>query len=492
MKTNQYFSKIHIAIILAVFSIIIVQPSYGVQRKKTGGISKSLGQLRSQIDKILKADELSSGFAGIKVVSLEDGNIIYERNSTKLFHPASNAKLLTTATALAKLPGFHFRTKLYTDNRIKNETLSGNVYIKGSGDPLLVSADLDSLAGMIEKRGIKSITGNIVGDISYFDTVAWGAGWMWDDEPSSDEPFITPLSVDSNSIHFTIDPGAVEGTKVSYVVEPLTEEISVQCNARTTKDTVGFPLKPNRRKGTNDFTIEGAIAPGATEYKNEYSVWKPELLFLHLFRDDLRKRGIVWHGECIIDTIHQGTLVGEIDHSIDSALIRINKMSYNLGAENLLKALGAEAMGAPGTFQSGLRVVKDYLTQVGIDTTDIILVDGSGVSMYNLFSPADMIRLLRAEYKSRNNFERFYATLPIAGVDGTLKNRMKGTHAEGNVRAKTGSLTGTSALSGYVTTADQKLLAFSIMNNHFPGESKAIREVQNRILELLAEYRNGN
>ena len=474
---------------LATFCLLFLASGILTSQNKQSNASTGLKKLQSTIDEIVTTDELSSSLVGIKVVSLEDGKTLYDRNSNKLFHPASNTKLLTTAAALAKLPRYVFKTKLYSDSKINDSTLRGNLYIKGSGDPLLLSRDLDSLAAMIKNRGIRTIKGDLIGDISAFDTVAWGTGWMWDDEPSSDEPFITPLSVDSNVIHLTIAPGAGDGRPAVYTAEPVTDDIDISNNVQTRNDTIGFALHPSRLRGTNQFTLEGRIAPGAKTYHNELSVWKPELFFLHLFRDKLSKHGVRIKGNCRFDILTAKTLLGEIDHSIDSVIIRTNKQSYNLGAEVLLKTLGSEFKGAPGTSANGATVVKEYLSKLGIDTTNMIMMDGSGVSFYDLFTPGDMIRLLRAEYKSKTAFGTYYASLPIAGIDGTLKNRMKGTKAEGNVRAKTGSLTGESALSGYVTTADSKLLAFSIMCNHFPGEGRVLRDLQNRILELLAEYK---
>jgi D-alanyl-D-alanine carboxypeptidase/D-alanyl-D-alanine-endopeptidase (penicillin-binding protein 4) len=342
---------------------------------------------------------------------------------------------------------------------------------------------------MVKRQGIETITGNIIGDISYFDTVAWGHGWMWDDEPSSDEPFITPLCVDSNSIYITIQPGASPSSKASVSIEPFSSLFNITNASITQKDTAHNPIVVTRLRHTNTITVAGAIHPGSSAQEFTYSVWKPELLFLHLLKDKLQAHGVAVKGACLLDSDHGKTLIGEIDHPLDSVIVRVNKESYNLGAENLVKTIAAEASGAPGTWENGMDIIKDYLNRLGIDTSGVILMDGSGVSFYNLFSPSDMVRLLKAQYKSKANFPVFYSSLPIAGVDGTLKHRMKGTAAAGNVRAKTGTLTGASTLSGYVTTADMKLLAFSIMSNHFPGEGKVLRDVQNRILELLAEWK---
>jgi serine-type D-Ala-D-Ala carboxypeptidase/endopeptidase (penicillin-binding protein 4) len=480
--------KFRYAVLLCIVTAIFSAASFSANKKKPRVIFENLKQIQAKIDEILDAKELSSSLTGVKIAPVDDETIVYVRNSTKLFHPASNTKIITTAAALAKLPKYVYRTRLFSDNKIKDSVLSGDLYVKGGGDPQIVSADLDTLAAMVERNGIKTITGNLVGDISYFDTVAWGHGWMWDDEPSTDEPFITPLCVDSNSIHITIVPGT---SQAKCTIEPFTDLFTIANTSSTHKDTANNPLIVTRRRGSNIVTVGGRLHPGSSAQEFDYSTWKPELVFLHILRDKLEARGITLKGTCTLGTDHGKTLIGEIDHSLDSVIIRVNKESYNLGAENLVKTLAAEVSGTPGTCEKGMVIIKSYLDRLGIDTTNMILFDGSGVSFYNLFSPADMVRLLKAQYKSKNNFGTFYASLPVAGVDGTLKNRMKGTAAAGNVRAKTGTLTGASALSGYVTTADKKLLAFSIMSNHFPGEGKVLRDVQNRILELLAGWKTG-
>ncbi|MFI5252267.1 MAG: D-alanyl-D-alanine carboxypeptidase/D-alanyl-D-alanine-endopeptidase [Bacteroidota bacterium] len=483
--------KFRLFVIISLLLMVLAAGSNARERKLRRVVFENVKELQKKIDDILNAKELASSLTGIKIISVDDGKILYEKNSAKLLHPASNTKLITTAAALAKLPRYKFQTKLYCDGKAKNGVINGNLYLKGGSDPLLVSSDLDSLADIAQKHGIVSITGNLVGDISFFDTVAWGRGWMWDDEPSTDEPFITPLSLDSNCVSVSVAPSSADGMKAIIHLEPDIDIFTIANSCLTQHDTVNNPVRVTRRRGTDNILIQGAIFPGAPGQTFTFSAWQPELVTLQVFRKKLQARGITIKGECVLDTVHGKTLLGEIDHPIDSALVKVNKESYNLGAENLLKTLASEIYHAPGTWENGILVVKDYLFQIGVDTSNMILMDGSGVSFYNLFTPSDMVRLLRAQYRSKTNFGRFYATLPVAGIDGTLRNRMKGTRAEGNVHAKTGTLTGASALSGYVTTVDNKLLAFSIMSNHFPGEGKVLRDAQNKILELLADYKAG-
>lgn len=446
---------------------------------------------KTKIVNILNSPDLRSSFTGMEVMDLKTRTVIFERNSEKLFHPASNTKLLTTAAALATIPNYIYKTALGTDGSIHDSTLQGNLYIRGSGDPLFRVEHMDSLAGNLAKKGLTRITGDLIGDPSYFDSVAWGTGWMWDDEPSSDEPFITPLAVNGNSVHVTIEPGASPGLKPSYNIFPFTPALPVIDSGMTGFDTSNTPLLATRRHGENEIRIAGWIAPHTPPKEFDISVGKPEVFFLDLFRERLLAHGVIVAGKNRLGQYAGTALLGTVNHELDSAITLINKFSDNPGAEGLVKTMGAELCGHPGSWQNGMFVIKRYLFSVGIDTAAIILNDGSGVSFYNIITPADMVMLLADQYYNPARFKRFSASLPIAGVDGTLHNRMRGSPAAKNVHAKTGTITGVSALSGYVTSADGRLLAFSIMSNHFPGDVKILRDVQDHILEALAITRIG-
>jgi D-alanyl-D-alanine carboxypeptidase/D-alanyl-D-alanine-endopeptidase (penicillin-binding protein 4) len=223
-------------------------------------------------------------------------------------------------------------------------------------------------------------------------------------------------------------------------------------------------------------------------------VWKPELYAAHLFKETLERRGIRVDGSpqdgVTPDHARQrGMHIGRFD----SMLVNLNKISDNLSAENTLKIIGAVRRGVPGSARSGIYETKLFLSQFGIDTTRLLMVDGSGVSHYNLLTAEMLVQLLVGMAHRPEWFPLFYESLPIAGVDGTLANRMKGTPAERNLRAKTGSISGVSSLSGYVTTRDGEMLAFSILMQHFIGGNRAYREAQDTIGAILARFsRNQN
>ena len=468
---------------LAVVALCLFWLQWSYAQESSPDSRKSL---ETTINTILKDTLLKSSFVGIKIISVDNGSVLYERDSKKLFHPASNIKILTTAAAIHYLKSnFSFSTTIYTDGKITDSILLGNLYIQGRGDPLLTTADFDTLAIQIKHRGISAITGKIVGDISYFDTVSWGHGWMWDDEPQVDEAFISPLSVNRNAIMIHASGGIKEGDSISFWIDPQTLIATIINHGITTTDTSVQKLHALRPPQSNRIALEGCLQPNET-YDLGVSIFNPAQAFLHLFKERLESNGIRIETRPSIGSNHGRIIIAEIFHPIDSVLHRANKMSDNLAAENLLKTLAAECVGTPGTTSAGILLIKQYLTTAGIDTSILMIADGSGVSWYNEVTPDALVRLLRHQFLHRKTFTRFYESLAIAGYDGTIKNRMNGTRAALNVHAKTGSLNGVSCISGYITTADNRLLAFSILCNQFPYELRLLRNIQDKILESIA------
>jgi D-alanyl-D-alanine carboxypeptidase/D-alanyl-D-alanine-endopeptidase (penicillin-binding protein 4) len=346
---------------------------------------------------------------------------------------------------------------------------------------------------MISRAGIRAIEGDLAGDVSRFDSIAWGRGWMWDDEPSSDFAYVTPLSVSHNAVEIRVAPGAKTGHEPALSVAPATEGLVMFNTAVTTADTLVPPLTADRLHGTNTFRVAGRIAPGDTAERLEVSVWQPERWCLELLRERLAARGVSVRGACTIWTTPPPGFdtIASVSRSLDTVLAAVNKESDNLAAELLLKTIAAESGRRPGTSAAGIAIVKEYLAGVGVDTSAVQMADGSGVSFYNEVSPEALLGLLQAEYSQPATFARFRASLPVAGVDGTLRGRMKGTRAQGNAAAKTGTLTGVSTISGYLTSADGRPVAFCILASHFPGPAGAVRALQNEIIALLAQTEIG-
>ena len=483
---KYYVSK---PIVYAVFFILLMTSLYQVvytQKKEKPKPQKRYSELTTKIDSLLSDPALSSCFLGLRIISLDNGTVLYSKNSNKLFHPASNMKLVTTAAAINALrPEFTFRTVLSSTAKIDNGVVRGDIFIETMADPMFKTEHIDSLVVQLVKKGVKSIKGNIIADTSLFDGLYWGAGWMWDDEPEAYEAFISPLTVNANSILFKFKGGKKQGDAVTFEMVPKVNFYNVVNEAITSSDTSIPKAKVTRPIRTNSFTITGRVAPADTNQSYEVSVWQPEWYYLNLFKSRLETNGITFNGKCKIERFKKGIPLAECSHPLDSVLTLINKPSDNLAAEIMLKTIGREKYGKPGSAEKGLKVVANYLLNCGVDTSQVELADGSGLSFYNELSPDAFVKILKHQYKQKS-FSRFYESLPIAGVDGTLKNRMKGTKAERNVHAKTGTISGASTLSGYVTSADSVMIAFSFLSNHFTGEIRHLRIKQDRILELLA------
>ncbi len=445
--------------------------------------------LRSYLDRLTGDPAYRSSIIGCSIVPADGGKVLYDRNGGKLFHPASTLKLFTGAAVCSLLPSsFRFTTTMSADRAIRDSILPGNLYVSGSGDPLFGWNTLDSMASMVAARGIRKIDGDLVGNISEFDTIPWGHGWMWDDEPDPDEAFISPLTIEHNAITVIVHPDGTPGNPARIELVPPTSYCAIQNTARTSLDTLGNPVTVRRENRSNVIQIGGTIHPSSEPQEFRISIWRPDSYFLHLLKERLGSKNIAVGGTLRSDTTEGRILLAEVSTPLDSVLWRMNKFSDNLAAENLLRAIAHKTTNQPGSADAGLTLVKQCAARYGIDTAGIRLADGSGVSWYNEVSPAAMTALLTGIHRDKELFRRLYETLPVAGIDGTLIHRMKGTAAAGNARGKTGSLTGNSSLAGYVRMSDGKLLAYCIMINHYPGELKEIRNLQDKIVEYLASH----
>jgi D-alanyl-D-alanine carboxypeptidase/D-alanyl-D-alanine-endopeptidase (penicillin-binding protein 4) len=302
--------------------------------------------------------------------------------------------------------------------------------------------------------------------------------------------FISPFILNNNTVTVKATPGTFHGDSVLVTVEPATAAVELENAGVTVTDSVRTPLVISRRwrERSNVITVEGEIHAGGKTDVEQISVWQPERYAALVFAERLREHGVDARGVRVDTAGPAGVEIARYVHLLDTAATFMNKVSDNLSAESLLKTLGAERRGRPGSAEQGITVVHELLTSIPYDTNAVSIADGSGLSRYNLTSPDAIVSLLRRIHADPTLFSAFYRTLPIAGVDGTLEERMRGTAAEGNLRAKTGSLNGVSALSGYVRTKDQELLAFSIMMQSFPGGSRPYRTVQDRIGAFLSEF----
>jgi D-alanyl-D-alanine carboxypeptidase/D-alanyl-D-alanine-endopeptidase (penicillin-binding protein 4) len=494
------------ALILLISQFIACAPARQLRTASAG----NLAELRARLDQILADSALARSRTGIKVVSLRSGDTLYERDSHLLFHPASNQKLLTSAAALAVLgPAFEFSTRVaYDSGAVKDSTIVGNMYLIGGGNPDLTTAELFELSQKLRQAGLRHVTGDLICDDFYFDDVRWGSGWMWDDDPSPDFSRFTALTVNDNAITVSVAPGDSLGALAKVTLEPSTDFVQVVNTSVTTLDEdstrkdssttmslqTELPLRIDRRWQHNENTIvvDGAISIGAPLETATVNLLYPEVYAGTLFREVLQSAGIILRGRVARGLAPpRPQILAEHRQPLLPTLINLNKVSDNLSAELILKTIGAEKFGRRGSAERGLRAMRLFLSSVGVDTLSLQLADGSGVSRYNLITPAAIVGLLTAMWQDFKLGNEFVATLPIAGVDGTLERRMQSTLAAGVIHAKTGSLSGVSTLSGYTATMDGEELAFSIMMQPFLGSASAVRRVQDKICAELCSFNRG-
>jgi len=406
-------------------------------------------------------------------------------------------KILTSLAGLLFLDSnYHFETKMFRTGVISGDTLYGDVYVAGGFDPDFTTDDLDKFVSELENSGVKYIAGNLYADLSAKDSLYWGKGWMWDDEPDSDAPYLSALNINDNSIEVFVS-GTIINSLSSVKLIPETDYVKVENLAVTVAPSKknDFNITRNWVEGENKIIIDGEVQSGKVinEDKNteKLSLPEPGKYFLTLFKEQLQSKRIIFKGLIDIQTLPENsTHLSSVYRSLDTVLVNMNKESGNLNAEMLLYALALNDSGAPASSENGIEAIKRMIELTGLEPDDYSLADGSGVSRYNLISTELIMNIFRYFYYSEPNiFKTFYNTLPIAGVDGTLEKRMRNTLAEGNVKAKTGTLSGVATLSGFVSDANGDLIAFSIFIQNYTAKNSIARKFIDRICELLAGFK---
>jgi D-alanyl-D-alanine carboxypeptidase/D-alanyl-D-alanine-endopeptidase (penicillin-binding protein 4) len=457
----------------------------------------SIQHLESNINNIINDKFFERTTIAIDVFDLTDSIALFQKNNRLLLRPASNMKLLTSATALINLGEYYtFRTDLYHTGVIEGTTLFGDLFVVGGFDPGFTTDDLDSLVRIVKSLGITYISGGVYADISKKDSMHWGKGWMWDDDPEPSAPYLSALNLNGNSIEIFIEGGKI-GSPAKVKLDPQTDFVEVVNNSITVADydSCNFLITRDWVNRKNTILINGKVnksnEPNSTEHKTKINLLNPERYFLTLFKEHLEQERIIVGKSFDVQKLSDNPVyLNTIYSSLDEILPVVNKDSDNLSAEMLIYAVAYEDSGAPATSVDGLAAVKRLIDSTGFNSNDYSLADGSGVSHYNLIT-AELIQasLKYMYFNQKNLFNLFYNSLSVASVDGTLKNRMKNTFAQNNVHAKTGTLNGVSNLSGYLTAKNGHLVSFSIMIQNFSGKSSEARYFQDKICELLSDYK---
>ena len=492
--------------------------------------------LQDRIARVLAAPDLARGFWGLEVTSLS-GQTLYSLNPDKLFTPASNTKLFTTAAALALIgPDYKFRTTVETIASLdRYGRLNGDLFLVGRGDPNLSGRELpydlrtqrndhpiqalETLADALVQKGVKYVDGDIVADDSYFAFERYGEGWSQDDLVWADGAPVSALTINDNVVFVNILPADRPGEKAFVTVTPFADYYRLDNRIITTPAGTGRKFFVNREPGSTVLTLWGNMPlddPGANE---ALAIEDPAEFAAALFRQLLEKRGIVVYGRqrtkhtelATLSTFSVTTIApsrGGSDSSMrplksDQPIVLasydskpmledirvVNKVSQNLHAEILLRLLGRER-GTAGTIEGGLEVLREFLTQAGISNEQYVFYDGSGLSRQNLVAPHAIVQLLR--YAASQPWgSAFKSTFPVSGIDGSLSDRLSSPRLQSRILGKTGSLGGVKTLSGYATTDSGETVVFSILSNNSNLPPKRITETIDELVQAIVEDAGG-
>ncbi|NWF89506.1 MAG: D-alanyl-D-alanine carboxypeptidase/D-alanyl-D-alanine-endopeptidase [Ignavibacteriaceae bacterium] len=454
----------------------------------------SAKQIQRKINNLFADKFFESSLAAIDIYDLTKKKTIYQKNNKLLLHPASNMKILTSAAGLKYLgKDYQFKTSLYYQGEIIDSVLVGHLFVVGGCDPDFTSKDLEVLTLKVKDAGIKKITGNIYGDVSMSDSLFWGNGWMWDDDPYTDEPYFTPLTINDNAITIIGEYDNLS-QKLIFNSIPETEYIQIIENIKIDSLTrkSSFRVQRDWINRTNKFFIDGVIAQNGNEKRNfseRFNIYKPEKYFLTLFKESLIRNDIDFTGNLEFKPLNESSKsIFTFTRTYDSVIVNLNKTSDNLSTEMTLRALAEKYFGKPASAENGLKMIDSLLIVCGLNPKDYRLADGSGVSHYNLISAELLLSVLKQFYYNEPElYTTLFKSFPIAGVDGTLENRMKNTLAKNIVHAKTGTLSGVASLSGYIENRKGGMIAFSVLVQNYVGSSKQARDFIDKVCEILAE-----
>lgn len=423
---------------------------------------------------------LSSQHTGIRVVSMKTGKPLIEKNIDSALMPASNMKIITSAAALSLLkPEFKFKTVLFTDGQQQGNVLKGNLYLKGYGDPVLNDERLYSLVQELNFLGLDSIEGDLILDDSFFDAERTGRGWKSTYGASAYSARISALALNLNTVDIRIRPTQV-GRPAAIDLKPANTFFKIQNNTQTSGARTRLKIVRQLINGQNVIEVSGNVhVQGRTEVET-INLDQPSLYVGNVTAGFLKREQIALKGKIRRGVTPNGSriLASTLSQPLRDIVSQLNKDSVNLIAENLLKFLGANFAGAPGTSAKGAQVIKDkfLVAQVGLPgETPIEIADGSGLSPLNRLTPRVLTEVLQYMFMQFDVSVDFLSSMAISGVDGTLKKRMNTPHLKRRVRAKTGFIQGASSLSGYVYTQDNEVLIFSFLMNHYKNYYQAIK-----------------
>jgi serine-type D-Ala-D-Ala carboxypeptidase/endopeptidase (penicillin-binding protein 4) len=465
----------------------------------------------ARADRAAGVSPVNKGEWGILIADAATGETLYERNADSYFVPASNMKLLTTALALDTLgPEYRFRTTIESNGKLKKGVLRGDLILVGRGDANLSNRKfpfdtkeefdgpperaLSELADQVVAHGVREIVGDIVGDDSYFPRERYPDGWEIDDMVWEYGAAISAIVVNDNTVTLTLTPEEKVGSTVLASVEPATPEFVVRNEVKTIGAKEKGELRLTREPGAASVVVSGTMAAGGQPRKLLLAIQEPAQHAATLLAKQLALRGVKLRGQ--IRAKHEPDTAGSVSRSVlaehlslplGDTVKLVNKISQNLHTEILLRA-SARQQGLWQTPEDLTKFPEAFYTKAGITAGDVIQTDGSGLSRHDMVTPRAFVTLLQYAQK-QSWFPAYYVSLPVAGVDGTLTERMKNAGITGKIHAKTGSVTHVRALSGYAETTHGRKLVFSFLSNNQGGSGKEIHEaIDGLCMAMIEEF----
>jgi D-alanyl-D-alanine carboxypeptidase/D-alanyl-D-alanine-endopeptidase (penicillin-binding protein 4) len=464
------------------------------------GASDAPGSVYEAIDWVVKSGlsrpYMRGADVGIIVESLATGRVLYEHEADAPKTPASNMKVVTSATALAVLgPDYRFETTVLADSRVSGPALEGNLYVRGAGDPSLVSEELWKIAESVRVLGIEQVTGDLVLDASCFDTVCTTSETV----ANGDRAYHARtggLSLNFNSIAVYTMPGPERGSPAVVSLAPATSFVELRNEATTGSARSSSTLEVHRtfENGRNVITVSGRIpavsgrTSGGSGLQVDYRSLDDGLgYFGDVLRGFLTDVGVEIKGDVVAGTVPDGATTLTVHQSKPLSLIvrDLNKFSNNFVAEQLLKVMAAGKYGPPGTTEGGIRILRERLMAAGIDSASFHIEDGSGFSSGNRLTPRTIATVIRDALTDFGISYEFGASLSVSGTDGTLSDRMGYPELKGAVRAKTGLLDGVTAISGIMEDAAGEIVVFSILVNGFECEAWRVHDFEHSVLSVI-------
>ena len=464
-------------------------------KKERARAQAATNRFGARVDVVLANAPASKGEWGLLIADAASGETLYERNADKYFVPASNMKLFTTALALSKLgPDFRFHTTLETHGVVSADgALSGDLFLVGRGDPNLSNRKfpyelkeefdgapervLAELADALVAKGVKQITGDVVGDDSYFPREIYPDGWEIGDTVWNYGAAISAIVVDDNTVNLTLTPGDLAGNPVKAELTPATPDFYVRNDVVTSAAEAKADLTLTREPGAKLVVVRGTLPANSAPRKLVLALHEPAEHAATLLTRLLAERGVKIGGTSRAMHVPEApeidppraVLAEHVSIPLGDSIKLVNKISQNLHTEMLLRT-AARQNGIWATPEELAKFPVDFYTAAGIAPGDVIQTDASGLSRHDLVTPRALVAILNYA-QAQPWFAQYYASLPVAGVDGTLEDRMKNTIATGRIHAKTGSVEHVRTRSGYADTPAGRRLIFAFLGNNQGGKN---------------------